>query len=154
MAQDKTNAVESTASIAGHPIHPILVPFPIAFFVGALASDLAYWWTIDLFWARVSLWLVGAGVVTAVAAAIFGLIDFLTIRRVRSYSDAWIHLIGNGTVILLQGISWYLRWAEGLMSALPWGLTISGAAALLLVVTGWFGGELAYRHRIGTFSKD
>jgi uncharacterized membrane protein len=116
----RTNAVESTASIGGHPIQAILIPSPIAFFGGALASDLAYWWTIDVFWARVSLWLVGAGASPAPFAAIFGLIDFLTLRRVRGYSAAWIHLVGNGALLSLQAVSWYVRSTGVVIPALPW----------------------------------
>ncbi|MBI5444791.1 MAG: DUF2231 domain-containing protein [Deltaproteobacteria bacterium] len=150
MAQENySNAVPSTASIAGHPIHPILIPFPIAFFVGALASDLAYWYTTDLFWARASLWLVGSGVVMAAVAAIFGLTDFLTLGRVRATRDGWIHFLGNGTIVLLQAVSWYLRSGGAEAAVVPWGLGISVLATLMLLVTGWYGGELAYRHMIG-----
>ena len=55
--------VPSTAAVAGHPIHPMLVVFPISFLVAVLASDLAFWGTNDPFWARASNWLLGAGVV-------------------------------------------------------------------------------------------
>jgi uncharacterized membrane protein len=144
-----SSAVRSTASIAGHPIHPALIPFPIAFFIGALASDLAYYVTTDLFWARASLWLVGAGVVSAAAAAVFGLIDFSTISRARAHRDGWIHVLGNSTIVLLQIVSWYLRASMGPEAIIPWGLAISAIGAAMLGVTGWYGGELAYRHMIG-----
>jgi uncharacterized membrane protein len=90
MAADMSKGVRSTAAIKGHPIHPMLVPFPIAFLVGVLASDLIFAGTGDAFWPRASIWLVGAGVVMGALAAIFGLIDFLTIERVRS-PTGWTH---------------------------------------------------------------
>ena len=89
----------STAAIAGHPIHPMLVPLPIGFLVGVLLSDLAFWRTGDAFWARASLWLVAAGVVTALLAAVFGLIDFGTIKRARAHTAGWVHLLGNLTAV-------------------------------------------------------
>jgi len=88
LADDVSKGVRSTLTIAGHPIHPMLVPFPIGFLVGTLASDLAYWGTGDPFWARGSMWLVGAGVVTGGLAAIFGLVDFLTIERLSVRVDS------------------------------------------------------------------
>jgi len=67
----------STASIAGHPIHPMLVPFPIAFFVSAFVADLIVWQTGSQAWATASVWLLGAGLVMAALAATMGLIDVL-----------------------------------------------------------------------------
>src|SRR3546814_6826582 len=71
MAHRHTDPAPSTAAIRGHPIHPMLIPFPLAFLVGVLLTDLAYWATSDPFWARASLWLVGAGVVSGLVAAVF-----------------------------------------------------------------------------------
>src|SRR5947209_3181453 len=85
----------STASIAGHPIHPMIIPFPIAFLTSALVTDLAFWSTRRPMWAEASLWLIGAGIVMALAAAIFGFADFFGERRIRDLSDAWQHMIGN-----------------------------------------------------------
>ena len=67
----------STAAVLGHPIHPMLVPFPLAFLVGALATDLAASATRDPFWSRASAWLLGAGAVTGVLAGAVGSIDYL-----------------------------------------------------------------------------
>src|SRR5689334_18350908 len=67
----------STASIAGHPIHPMLIPFPIAFFVATLACDIVFWSTGSTAWFEPTLWLLGAGLVTAALAAIAGLTDVL-----------------------------------------------------------------------------
>src|SRR3954471_17500016 len=101
MSDDLTKDAPSTAAVGGHPIHPMLIPFPIAFLCGALATDLAFWGTGDSFWARNSFWLLAAGLVTGVLAALFGLIDFLTIPRARSLAAAWVHFIGNDVVLIL-----------------------------------------------------
>lgn len=139
----------STAAIAKHPLHPMVIPFPIAFLVGALATDLAFWGTDDLFWARASFWLLGAGFVTGVVAAILGAIDFWTIERARTHRAGWIHLIGNAAALLLAGINTLLRWGQPADGVFPWGIILSVVVALLLAVTGWYGGELSYKHKIG-----
>ena len=74
---------QSTAKIAGHPLHPMLVPFPIAFFAGTLAADLAYGKTGDAFWFLATEWLLGAGIVMALLAAVAGFTDFLGDQRIR-----------------------------------------------------------------------
>src|SRR3954470_10703302 len=73
----------STASIAGHPIHPMLIPFPVAFFVGTLAVDVAYYFSGNPGWVTGSIWLLGAGLIMAALAAIAGLIDVFGDRRIR-----------------------------------------------------------------------
>lgn len=153
MARYNHDGVESTASIFGHPIHPMLIPFPIAFLVGALATDLAYWYTLSFFWARVSIWLTGAGFVMGLLAAAPGLIDFFTIDRARHHSSGWIHFIGNAAVLVLAFVSLLLRTADVEGAVLPGGLVLSGVIVLLLGVTGWYGGELSYRHKIGVLEE-
>ena len=66
-----------TAKIAGHPIHPMLVPIPIACFVGALLTDLAYWRTAEMTWSNFSAWLIAVGVVMGWVAAIAGAIALI-----------------------------------------------------------------------------
>ena len=140
----------STAQIAGHPIHPMLIPFPIACFVLTLACDLAYWSTRDTFWAIVAAWALGAGIVTAALAAVAGLTDFLGNARIRAIDHAWHHMVGNLVVVVLSIISFALRMGEGAADGvLPWGLILSLVVVLLLLYTGWKGGELAYGQRIG-----
>jgi len=139
----------STAKIAGHPIHPMLIVFPIAFLVSVLATDIVYLNTGEPGWATASLWLVGAGVVTALMAALAGFADFFGDERVREIADAWRHMIGNLVAVTLAGISWILRASQGAEEAvMPWGLTLSVAVALILAYTGWKGGELTFRHRV------
>jgi uncharacterized membrane protein len=73
----------------------MLVPFPIAFLIGTLLADLAFWSTRDPFWVVAGAWLVGAGVAGGALAALAGLTDFLGSRRVRALRVAWIHFLGQ-----------------------------------------------------------
>jgi uncharacterized membrane protein len=130
----------------------MLIPFPISFLVGALVTDLVYWSTNGAFWAESSFWLVLAGLITGVIAAIFGLIDFLTIERVRETNAGWIHFIGNAAVMIIALISVLMRWDNPEAAVMPWGLLLSVITGLILIVTGWYGGELAYRHKVGISS--
>ena len=72
----------STAKIAGHPIHPMLVPFPIAFFTLALVMDIAYWQTSNLNWKHFAEWLLLAGLVFGALAAVAGAVDFISRREI------------------------------------------------------------------------
>jgi uncharacterized membrane protein len=152
MSFQDVDAKPSRTAIAGHPIHPMLVPFPIAFLVGALVTDLAFASTDDPFWAMASSWLLLAGIVTAVAAAVFGLVDFLGIPQVRSLNVAWVHFLGNGAAVLLAIWNLAQRWADPVAGAGGLGIALSAIVVAILLVTGWMGGELVYRHRIGVMS--
>jgi len=111
----------STAQIAGHPIHPMLVPFPIAFLVATPACDLAFWNTGSASWAVASMWLLGAALVTAALAASAGLTDFLAEPRIRNIRAAWLHMTGNVIAVLLSLINFYLRFAAGAEAGVfPW----------------------------------
>ena len=78
-----TRNPKSTASIAGHPIHPMLIPFPIAFFVATFACDVAFWVTGSAGWFEPTMWLLGAGLIFAGLAAIAGLTDVLGDAQIR-----------------------------------------------------------------------
>jgi uncharacterized membrane protein len=140
---------KSTASIAGHPIHPMLIPFPIAFFVATFVSDLIYWQTGSVAWATAATWLLGAGLIMAALAAVAGLIDVLGEPRIRVLNDVWWHAGGNVVVVLIQLYSWYARYAEGTAAVIPKGLLLSFLVTCILLFTGWKGWEMVYRHRVG-----
>jgi uncharacterized membrane protein len=142
------SGVPSTVAIAGHPLHPLIVTFPIAFLSGAAGADLGYWFTHDLFWARAAIWLIGAGFISGLVAALTGMLDFLKIDRVRKHNAGWIHMTGNITAMVLTLVNWALRWNNVEGAILPTGLIISTIVASLLAITGWFGAELVYRHKI------
>jgi len=148
------HGVESTAAVFRHPIHPMLIPFPIASLIGALATDIAFWATSNGFWADVWFWLLLTGVVTGAVAAIPGMVDFSTIDRVRRLTSAWVHAGGNIVAMALAIINLSLRWTDAAAGAQGWGLGLSLVTVALLGVTGWLGGELSYRHRIGAINDE
>jgi uncharacterized membrane protein len=144
----RDSGIPSTVAIAGHPFHPLIVTFPIGFLVGAFGSDIGYWLTHDPFWARASIWLIGAGFVSGILAALTGMLDFLKIDRVRKRTAGWAHMLGNVAALTLTLINWVLRWNDSVKAVLPVGLILSLIVATLLSITGWYGAELIYRHKI------
>lgn len=143
------SGVPSTIAIAGHPLHPLSVMFPIAFLAGALGTDFGYWLTRDPFWARASLWLIGAGLAGGVVAALIGMSDFVRIERVRKRTAGWAHMGLNVTLLILTAINFALRFGNPVGAILPVGLILSLVVGTLVSVSGWFGAELSYRHKIG-----
>lgn len=145
--------ITSSVNIAGHPIHPVIVIFPVAFLVGAWAADIGYWLTSDPFWARGALWLMIAGLVTGVVAGVIGMFDFTRIKRVRKRSAGWLHMYGNIIAIVLTAINLGMRLGEMTDAIMPVGIILSTIVAALLGVSGWFGGELTFRHKIGVIGS-
>lgn len=131
-------------------MHPMMVMLPVGFFFSALLMDIAYAATRSSTFAVPALWLVAAGVVSALVAAVLGLIDFITIKRARKTWWGWFHLTANLIAVILSTVSWILRHAGDPEDAiLPGGLTISVIVAVGIIASGWAGGELSYRHKIG-----
>ena len=112
-----SHTLHSTARIGGHPIHPMLVPIPIACFVGALLTDLMYWRTAAMQWANFSAWLVTVGVIVGWVAAIVGLIDFLGNRFVRAQPPAWPHFIGNAVALTVATFNMLIHSRDAWTSA-------------------------------------
>src|ERR1043165_642307 len=126
-----------TVQIARHPIHPMLVVFPIACFVGTLLADIAYLWTAQMLWSDFAAWLVSAGVILGFIAAIAGAIDFFGNRAIRALSPAWLHALGNLVVLILAILNMLVHTHDGWTSVWPWGIPLSSAVVLILLFTGW-----------------
>jgi uncharacterized membrane protein len=139
----------STASIAGHPIHPMLIPFPIAFFVATFACDLVFSAGGNPGWFAVTPWLLGAGLIMAALAAVAGLTDVLGDAQIRNLSTVWWHAGGNVIVVLVELYNWFARYTEGSTAVLPTGLILSAIVVAILLFTGWKGWEMVYRYRVG-----
>ena len=148
-----TGNPQSTAAIAGHPIHPMLIPFPVAFLVATLVSDLIFWRTGNPGWATASLYLLGAALIMAALAALAGLTDFIGDARIRDLSAAWHHMLGNVLAVLLSLWNWYRRYEAGDSAVLPLGLIISLVVVMILLYTGWRGWEMVYRHRVAVYDE-
>jgi uncharacterized membrane protein len=149
MATIADGKLRSTAQIARHPIHPMLVPFPIACFVGALVTDIAYYATAEMMWADFSAWLLVVGLIMGVLAAIAGLTDFLGNRMIRAQRPAWAHMLGNLAVLVLSAINVLVHSRDAWTSVYPTGLILSVVVVLIMSVTGWLGWSMVYRHGAG-----
>jgi uncharacterized membrane protein len=144
----------STAAIAGHPIHATLVPFPIVCFTLVLLTDIAYWRTGFLMWQDFSSWLLLAGLVTGALAAIAGAIDLLCRRRTRSLGIGWVHGIGNLAALILAFLNSLVHARDGWTAVVPYGLVLSAATVVVLVVTVWLGRSMVFRHGVGVAGDD
>jgi uncharacterized membrane protein len=141
--------LQPTAQVAKHPIHPMLVPFPIVCFIGALATDIAYWVTAEMMWADFSAWLLVIGVIMGALAAVAGAIDFFGNRLIRAQTPAWPHMLGNLLVLLLSAFNALVHTRDAWTSVVPTGLILSVIVVLILPVTGWLGWEMVYRRGVG-----
>jgi uncharacterized membrane protein/nitrite reductase/ring-hydroxylating ferredoxin subunit len=142
--------MRSKASIKGHPIHPALIPFPIAFLVGALAFDAAGMFMDRPAWWTTGAYLAVAGVGTALVAAIPGFIDYLFTVPPKSSGKkrATQHMLVNLTAVTVFVVAWLLRGdAATRPEALQLLLEATGVG--LLTIGGWMGGTLAFRNQIG-----
>ncbi|WP_424631727.1 DUF2231 domain-containing protein [Bradyrhizobium sp. SYSU BS000235] len=143
----------STASIEFHPLHAMLVSFPIVCFVGAFVTDVAYWRTAEMMWADLSAWLLAAGLVMGVLAAIAGIIDFVGNREIRKITPAWIHAGGSGLVLVLAFFNSLIHSRDAWTSVVPAGLILSALTVMVMVLTGWMGWTMVYRHRVGVIGS-
>lgn len=146
---DARPAIQSTAEVARHPIHAMLVPFPIVCFFGAFLTDIAYWLTAEMMWADFSAWLLIVGLITGVLAGIAGLIDFFGNRLIRSQSPVWPHMLGNLAVLVLAFFNTLIHSRDAWTSVVPTGLILSFVTVLILPFTGWLGWSLADRLGVG-----
>lgn len=144
----------STARVAGHPLHVMLVPIPITCFVGTLITDVAYAETANMQWANMSAWLLTVGLIIAFFAVLAGLTDFLGDRRIRDLRAVWVHAGGNAVALVLAIFNDLVHSRDAYTSVVPTGLILSVLTVLILLVTGWMGWELVYRHRVGVLEDD
>lgn len=141
--------IPSRMSLFGHPIHPMLIHFPMAALLGLFATDLAFIFIGDPFWARASLWLAGVGAFGGWFAGLVGLVDLVTVAGIRRLITGWCHAIVAVMLLSLATFNWLLRVGDPAEWVQPWGLFISGLTALLIALTGVLGGQLVYEHGVG-----
>lgn len=136
----------SRATIAGHPIHPMLVVFPIGLFVFSLISDLIYLGNRDPIWIDVAYYTMAGGIIGALAAAVPGLIDVFSIDDAHVRKIGLTHMAINLTVVVLYLVNLWLRSGPGSLTLPTW---LSVVSVALLAVSGWLGGEMVYVHGVG-----
>lgn len=137
--------MESKAKIFGHAAHPILIVFPLGLLSTAVIFDVISLVTGDGKWSGVAFYMIAAGVIGGIVAAIFGMIDWIAIPSgTRAKSLGLWHGIGNDVVLVLFAVSWWFRrGAPEAPSILSLVLSFLGGGLALL--TGWMGGELIER---------
>jgi len=141
--------MESKARLLGHPIHTMLIVFPLGLLATAVAFDIIGLLGGDAEWFRISFWIIAAGIIGGLLAAVFGLADWLAIPSgTRAQRIGLWHGGGNVVVVLLFIASWFLR--RSAPGNPPTGaFVLSFVAVALALVTGWLGGELVVRLGVG-----
>ena len=142
--------MESSARAAGHPLHQQLVVFPLGLLATAVVFDVLGLLTdVDGF-ATASYYMIAAGVISGLLAAVFGLIDYLAVPLgTRARRIGALHGVGNVVVVALFAVSWLMRSGEPAHSPGGFAFVLALAGALLATLTGWLGGELVDRLGIG-----
>lgn len=155
-----TSAIErldtgSAVAAFGHPLHAMLVHFPIAFVAATLVADILYWHDGDPFWARAGLWSAFSAFATGLLASVVGTAELLMVRGIRVRVASWRHAIAAMTLLAAVGANWGLRLSNP-DAILPHGLALSALCGFLAGVAGWHGGKLVFDHGIAirVSSKD
>jgi len=141
--------MEARARLFGHAIHPILIVYPLGLLSAAVIFDVIYLVSGNPTWTTVSFWMIAAGIVGGLLAAVFGLIDYLKIPAgTRANRIGLLHGLTNVGVMILFVASWLLRRnSPEVPSMTAFALSFIGVAAALL--GGWLGGELVERLGVG-----
>ena len=142
----------SPASIGGHPVHPMIIPFPIALWVFSLVAELIYLWRGNPVWRDyVAFYALLGGIIGAAVAAVPGLIDWLSLTDKAVVKLANWHARLNVIALLIFAGSFYLRTTSGaaLVSGnytIPLALSVLGV--ILITISGWLGGEMVFKHGV------
>jgi uncharacterized membrane protein len=141
--------MESKVKFAGHPVHPMLIVFPLGLLATAVIFDIVYLLSNSSQWTVVAYYMIGAGVIGGLAAAAFGWLDWIAIPRgTRARRIGLWHGAGNVVVLTLFILSWVLRRASP--EAPPTGAIVAGLTGVVIaLVTSWLGGELVDRMGVG-----
>ena len=142
----------SPASIGGHPIHPILIPFPIGLWIFSVVADVIYLWRGNPVWRDyIAFYALLAGIIGAAAAAVFGIIDWLSIRDRPTKRIADWHARLNVIAVVVYIASFYLRTTSGstlLSASYSVAFALSLLGVVLIGISGWLGGELVFKHGV------
>ena len=138
--------MESKVKFLGHPVHPILIVFPLGLLIMALIFDVLYFATDNDAFATVAFWDIAAGIVCGLLAAVFGLIDWLNIPNgTRAKAVGMWHGIGNVVVVALFALSWWFRYSDPAYEPSTMAFILALAGVGVGAVASWLGGELVNR---------
>ena len=125
--------------VAAHPLHTILAAFPIAFFTGAVVTDITYANTYEMQWANFSVWMITGGLVMFVLAGLAGIVDALWNRKRRLPRPGWPHSLGMLIVFVVEVFNALVHSRDAYTSVMPTGLILSVIGAVLVLVVSWIG---------------
>jgi uncharacterized membrane protein len=141
--------MEARAKLLGHAIHQMLIPYPLALLTTAIIFDVIHLTTDNPLWATISFWMIAAGIIGGLAAALFGVIDWSAIpRATRAKRVGVIHGVGNVVMVSLFAASWLMR-RDNPGDPGTFALAVSLLGGGLSLYTAWLGGELVDRHGVG-----
>jgi uncharacterized membrane protein len=138
--------MDTPARVFDHPIHPMLIPFPIGLWVFSLVADLVYRFGGDPMWLSIAYWTMVGGTIGAIIAAVPGVIDFISLRDRTAIRIATVHMTLNIVILLLFVANLGLRTRGYSPTGVPFVLSV--VAVALLLVSGWLGWELTYRQGV------
>jgi uncharacterized membrane protein len=144
--------MKSKASVAGHPIHPMLIPFPLALWATSFAVDVLFYFLRHPTLLIIAKFMIAAGCLGAIAAAIPGIIDWLTIKNGEVKRAANWHARLNVVALVVFAISFFMRmgrYSELVGRRLTLPFLLSAVGVILISISGWLGGELVFRYGIG-----
>jgi uncharacterized membrane protein len=145
--------MRSKAALAGHPLHPMLVPIPIGLFIWTLVADIVYLATDkDQMWYDIAFWTGIAAWISALVAALPGFADLLTVAiKTTARQIALIHMGLNVTIVGLYFVAMLLMLDDGAVDGTELAIVVvlHAIGSGLLLVSGWLGGEMSYRHHLG-----
>ncbi|PZR79496.1 MAG: hypothetical protein DLM52_00900 [Chthoniobacterales bacterium] len=133
----------------GHPVHPMLIAFPLGLLPVAVLFDIIFLCTSNAQWAIISYWLIAVGVISGLLAAVFGAADWWALGNgTRAKRIGLLHGLINVVVTALFAISWVMRRPSPAAPNLA-AIIIGIIALVLALVAAWLGGELVYRLSVG-----
>ena len=142
--------MESRVKLLGHPVHPMLIVFPLGLFISAVIFDGLYLRNHSIAMSEVGYWNIAGGVIGGLLAAVFGLIDWLAIPSgTRAKRIGLIHGLSNVGVVLLFAFAWVSRADSAMHSPTTTIYLIEVGAIVLGAFAGWLGGELVDRLGVG-----
>jgi uncharacterized membrane protein len=145
--------MRTPAQIGGHPIHPMLVAIPIGLWVFSLVADfIALRSGSPETWHAAALYTMVGGIIGALAAAVPGLIDLLSLKEPAIKSTAIKHMALNLTIVALYAINVWMRVNASVSPNVP--LILSVVAIAMLLVSGWLGGKMVYEAGVAVHTED
>jgi uncharacterized membrane protein len=144
MIADRSALIVRTTS---PPLYATLVPVSVAYFAGALLSDIAYARTANMMWADFSAWMLAAGLAFSALATVCAIVDYFVHRQTRPTAASWIHIVGSLIVVGLAVLDNFIHSRDAWTSVVPSGLILSAFLLAASLITAWAGSFLVFRRR-------